>query len=77
MVVQDVVGRHRRRADERMSRTRRDPHPEVADHLHRQVPRVNGFRRHGDLTSTQDPVPLLGDDLRAMMESKLITLLGK
>lgn len=63
MVVEDVVGRHRHRADERMSRTRRDPHPKVADHLHGQVSRVNGFRRHGDLTSTQDPIPLLRDDL--------------
>lgn len=66
MVVEDVVGRHCHRGDERVSGTCRDRHPEVADHLNREASGVNRFGRHGDLASTQDTVPLLRDDLGEM-----------
>lgn len=63
VVVEDVVGRHCHSGDERVSRACRDRHPKVADHLNGQVSRVNRFGRHSDLTSTQDTIPLLRDDL--------------
>lgn len=71
MVVEDVVGRHCRRGDERVSGTCRDRHPEVADHLNREASGVNRFGRHGDLASTQDTVPLLRDDLGETFECVL------
>lgn len=77
MVVEAVVGCHCRCADERMSRAGRDRHPKVADHLHGQVSWVNRFSCHGDLTSTQDTIPLLRDDLGEVMRSRMITLFRK
>lgn len=70
MVVEDVVGRHRHCANERMSRTCCERHAEPADHLHRQVSGVHRLSCHGDLTSPQDAIPLLRDDLDERMRSR-------
>lgn len=77
LVVEDVVGRHCHRGDERVSGTRRDRHPKVTDHLHREVSGVNRFSCHGDLTPTQDAVPLLRDDLGETGRSSMRTLFRK
>lgn len=77
VVVEDVVGRHCRCADGRMSRTCCDRHPKVADHLHRQVSGVDRFSCHGDLASPQDTIPLLRGDLAEVVRSRIITLFRK